>query len=299
MIDPTAFIAPGAIVLGDVHLGAESSVWYNAVLRGDTDRITIGARTNIQDLTMIHADPGVPCTVGERVTVGHRVILHGCTIEDDCLIGMGAIILNGARVGRGSVIGAGALVRENAEIAPGSLVVGVPAKEIRPVERGDGEPPRTRLAALRRAGPTPPRGNLSDPAADGRLARVYHVERRVAGRSRLLQVTRSHIVARRSRHRPPIRAFPLARTVRDADEGRAMLHFRQRRIHNKDGEGRPEWEEDGRRVSGVVVDPSRHCETAKGEACRKLPSLWRAMPRNSPSSAVATSTSGRSGTLSG
>ena len=94
MIDPSAFIAPGAIVLGDVHLGVESSVWYNAVLRGDTDRITIGDRTNIQDLTMIHADPGVPCTVGSRVTVGHRVILHGCTIEDDCLIGMGAIILN-------------------------------------------------------------------------------------------------------------------------------------------------------------------------------------------------------------
>ena len=102
MIDPSAFIAPGAIVLGDVHLGAESSVWYNAVLRGDTDRITIGDRTNIQDLTMIHADPGVPCTVGSRVTVGHRVILHGCTIEDDCLIGMGAIILNRVRVGRGS-----------------------------------------------------------------------------------------------------------------------------------------------------------------------------------------------------
>ncbi len=109
MIDPTAFIAPGAIVLGDVHLGVESSIWYNAVLRGDTDRITIGDQTNIQDLTMIHADVGVPCTVGCRVTVGHRVILHGCTIEDDCLIGMGAIVLNGApywprlyRRGRGS-----------------------------------------------------------------------------------------------------------------------------------------------------------------------------------------------------
>ena len=104
MIDPSAFIAPGAIVLGDVHLGVESSVWYNAVLRGDKDRITIGDRTNIQDLTMIHADPGVPSTFGNRVTVGHRVILHGCTIEDDCLIGMGAIILNRVRVGRGSII---------------------------------------------------------------------------------------------------------------------------------------------------------------------------------------------------
>lgn len=134
MIDPSAFIAPGAIVLGDVHLGAESSIWYNAVLRGDTDRIAIGDQTNIQDLTMIHADPGIPCTVGSRVTVGHRVILHGCTIEDDCLIGMGAIILNGARVGRGSIVGAGAVLLEGTQVPPGSLVVGVPAKVVRPVD---------------------------------------------------------------------------------------------------------------------------------------------------------------------
>jgi carbonic anhydrase/acetyltransferase-like protein (isoleucine patch superfamily) len=134
MIDATAFIAPGAIVLGAVHLGAESSVWYNAVLRGDTDSITIGDRTNIQDLSMIHADPGVPCTVGSRVTVGHRVILHGCTIEDDCLIGMGAIVLNGVRVGRGSVIGAGAVLLEGMEVPPGSMVVGLPARIVRPVE---------------------------------------------------------------------------------------------------------------------------------------------------------------------
>ena len=133
MIDPTAFIAPGAIVLGDVWLGAESSVWYNAVIRGDVDRIAIGEQTNIQDLTMIHADPGIPCTVGNRVTVGHRVILHGCTIEDDCLIGMGAILLNGVRVGRGSIVGAGALLLENMEVAPGSLVVGVPARVVRPL----------------------------------------------------------------------------------------------------------------------------------------------------------------------
>jgi carbonic anhydrase/acetyltransferase-like protein (isoleucine patch superfamily) len=134
MIDPSAFIAPGAVILGDVHLGVESSVWYNAVLRGDTDRITIGSQTNIQDLTMIHADPGVPCTVGDRVTVGHRVILHGCTIEDDCLIGMGAIILNKARIGRGSIVGAGALVLEGMEVPPGSLVVGLPAKVLRGVD---------------------------------------------------------------------------------------------------------------------------------------------------------------------
>lgn len=134
MIDPSAFIAAGAIVLGDVHIGPGSSIWYNSVVRGDTDRITIGENTNIQDLTMIHADPGVPCTVGDRVTVGHRVILHGCTIEDDCLIGMGAIILNRARVGRGSIVGAGAVILEGTEIPPGSLVVGVPAKVVRAVD---------------------------------------------------------------------------------------------------------------------------------------------------------------------
>ena len=138
MIDPTAFIAHGAIVLGDVHIGRDSSIWYNSVIRGDTDRITIGDETNIQDLSMIHADPGIPCSVGHRVTVGHRVILHGCTIEDDCLIGMGAILLNGARIGRGSVIGAGALVLEGTEIPPGSLVLGFPAKVVRPLDDSTG-----------------------------------------------------------------------------------------------------------------------------------------------------------------
>jgi carbonic anhydrase/acetyltransferase-like protein (isoleucine patch superfamily) len=134
MIDATAFIAHGAIVLGDVHLGKDSSVWYNTVIRGDTDRITIGEQTNIQDLSMIHADPGVPCLVGNRVTVGHRVILHGCTIEDDCLIGMGAILLNKVIIGRGSVIGAGALLLEGTVVPPGSLVVGAPSRVVRPVD---------------------------------------------------------------------------------------------------------------------------------------------------------------------
>jgi carbonic anhydrase/acetyltransferase-like protein (isoleucine patch superfamily) len=134
MIDSTAFIAHGAIVLGDVQIGRNSSVWYNSVLRGDTDRITVGADTNIQDLSMIHADLGVPCVVGDRVTVGHRVILHGCVVEDDCLIGMGAVLLNGSRIGTGSVIGAGALVLENADVPPGSLVLGFPAKVVRQVD---------------------------------------------------------------------------------------------------------------------------------------------------------------------
>lgn len=134
MIDPTTFIAPGAVVLGDVYIGRDASVWYNTVIRGDTERIEIGEGTNIQDLSMVHADPGVPCIIGRRVTVGHRAILHGCTVEDDCLIGMGAILLNGVRVGTGSIVGAGALLSEGKQIPPGSLVLGVPGKVIRQVD---------------------------------------------------------------------------------------------------------------------------------------------------------------------
>ncbi|WP_337173854.1 gamma carbonic anhydrase family protein [Paludisphaera sp.] len=130
-LDPTVFVATGAIVLGDVTIGADSSVWYQAVIRGDTEAIRIGSATNIQDLTMIHADPGIPCTIGDRVTVGHRAILHGCAVEDGCLIGMGAILLNGARVGAGSVVGAGALLLEGMEVPPGSLAVGAPARVVR------------------------------------------------------------------------------------------------------------------------------------------------------------------------
>src|SRR4051812_26813566 len=128
MIDPTAFIARGAIVLGNVELGRCASLWYNTVVRGDTERIVIGDETNIQDLSMVHADPGDPCIVGRRVTVGHRVILHGCTVEDECLIGMGAILLNGVRVGRGSVVGAGALLTEGGQGAAGALVLGGPGE---------------------------------------------------------------------------------------------------------------------------------------------------------------------------
>jgi carbonic anhydrase/acetyltransferase-like protein (isoleucine patch superfamily) len=121
-------------VLGDVRLGAQSSVWYQSVLRADMEPITIGERTNIQDLSMVHVDEGVPCTVGNDVGVGHRVVLHGCTIEDFCLIGMGSILLNHVHVGTGSVIGAGAVLTEGMQIPPGSLVLGVPAKIIRPVD---------------------------------------------------------------------------------------------------------------------------------------------------------------------
>ncbi len=134
MIHPSAFIAPGAIVLGDVTLGRDSSVWYNSVVRGDTAPITVGEESNLQDLTVVHVDAGVPCTIGRRVGVGHRAILHGCTVEDDSLVGMGAILLNHVRVGTGSVIGAGAVLPEGTEVPPGSLVLGVPGRVIRAVD---------------------------------------------------------------------------------------------------------------------------------------------------------------------
>jgi carbonic anhydrase/acetyltransferase-like protein (isoleucine patch superfamily) len=134
VIHPSAFIAPTAVVMGDVVLGEGSSVWYTSVLRADTAPIRIGSQTNLQDGTIVHVDEGVPCTVGNRVAVGHRVILHGCTIEDDCLIGMGSIVLNHVVVGRGSLIAAGALVPEGMKVPPGSVVMGVPGKVTRPVD---------------------------------------------------------------------------------------------------------------------------------------------------------------------
>lgn len=133
-VHPTAFIAPGAVVLGAVTLGEESSVWYTSVLRGDMAPISIGAQTNIQDGCIVHVDEGYPCTIGARVGVGHRVILHGCTVGDDCLIGMGSVLLNGVRIGRGSVVAAGAVLKEGMEVPPGSLVMGVPGRIVRQVD---------------------------------------------------------------------------------------------------------------------------------------------------------------------
>ncbi|KNB53842.1 gamma carbonic anhydrase family protein [Streptomyces caatingaensis] len=127
-IDPGAFTAPTSVVLGDVTLAAGSSVWYHAVLRGDGGPITLGAGSNVQDNCTVHVDPGFPVTVGERVTVGHNAVLHGCTVEDDVLVGMGATVLNGARIGAGSLVAAQALVPEGMDVPPGSLVAGVPAK---------------------------------------------------------------------------------------------------------------------------------------------------------------------------
>ena len=128
------WIAPDAAVIGDVRLRENASVWFGAVLRGDNEPIVIGARSNIQDLCALHSDMGFPLTIGEDCTVGHKVILHGCTIGDGSLIGMGAIVLNGARIGRGSLVGAGALVTEHKQFPDHSLIVGSPAKAIRTLD---------------------------------------------------------------------------------------------------------------------------------------------------------------------
>jgi len=127
-VAPTAWVAPGAVVAGRVTLGADASVWYQTVVRADLDTITIGAGSNLQDGVVVHADPGFPVTVGVGVSVGHRAVLHGCVVEDDVLIGMGAIVMNGARVGAGTVVGAGALIPEGAVVPGGSLVLGMPGK---------------------------------------------------------------------------------------------------------------------------------------------------------------------------
>jgi carbonic anhydrase/acetyltransferase-like protein (isoleucine patch superfamily) len=130
-IDPTAFIHPDAVVCGDVTLGARVSVWPTAVIRGDTGRIVIGDDSNVQDGSVIHVDYGVPTTVGRRVAIGHRAIVHGATVEDDCLIAMGAILLNGVRIGSGSIVGAGAVCREGLVVPSNSLLLGVPARIVR------------------------------------------------------------------------------------------------------------------------------------------------------------------------
>jgi len=126
----SAWIAPGAYVVGDVHLGEESSVWYGAVLRGDTEPIRIGAGTNVQDGCVLHADPGYPAIVGEGCVVGHNAVVHGCEIGDNCLVGMGCTILNGAKIGESSIVAAGAVVPEGREFPPRSLIVGIPAKRV-------------------------------------------------------------------------------------------------------------------------------------------------------------------------
>ena len=128
-VDPSAFVDASAQVIGDVHIGAESSIWMNVVVRGDVHFIRIGARTNIQDLTLVHVMRDLhPTVIGDDVTVGHSAVVHGATIENRCLIGMGAILLNGCRIGEGSIVAAGALVPEGMTVPPGSMVMGMPAR---------------------------------------------------------------------------------------------------------------------------------------------------------------------------
>ena len=130
-VDPTAYVSPHAVVMGDVRLGPRASVWPTAVLRGDINFIEIGEESNIQDGSVVHLAEDLPVIVGKLVTVGHGAILHACTVEDECLIGMRATILDGAVIGRGSIVGAHALVTKGMQIPPGSLVMGTPAKVVR------------------------------------------------------------------------------------------------------------------------------------------------------------------------
>ena len=133
-LGPGVYIASTAVVLGDVTLGAYSSVWYNAVLRGDINRIVLGEYSNIQDNSVVHLADDFPCIIGRYVTVGHSAIVHACTIEDECLIGMGATVLDGAIIGAQSIVGANALVTQGTIIPPGSMVLGSPAKVVRPLK---------------------------------------------------------------------------------------------------------------------------------------------------------------------
>ncbi len=144
-VDPSAFVAETAVIVGDVEVGANASVWYGVAIRGDINHVRIGADTNVQENTVVHVDLNdrglgdCSTVIGERVTVGHGAVIHGCKIGDDCLIGMGAIILSGARIGAGSVVAAGALVKEYQEVPPRSLVAGMPAQVKREVTDSERE----------------------------------------------------------------------------------------------------------------------------------------------------------------
>jgi carbonic anhydrase/acetyltransferase-like protein (isoleucine patch superfamily) len=143
-VHPTAWVADSAQVIGRVVLNEDAGVWFGAVLRGDSDVITIGRGTNIQDGSVLHTDAGVPLTLGEGVTVGHQVMLHGCTVGDGSLIGIQAVVLNGAKIGRHCLVGAGALVTPGKEFPDGSMIIGAPAKVLRPLTDGE-------LAGLKRS----------------------------------------------------------------------------------------------------------------------------------------------------
>ena len=146
-IAPSAFVAEGAVLVGDVVIGDESSIWYNVVLRGDINSIRVGARSNIQDGTIVHVTRSYPVIIGNEVTVGHQAMVHGCTIEDGALIGMSAVILDRARIGSESLVAAGTVVRENFVVPAGTLVAGVPGRVVRDLT--DAERQQGRLAAGR------------------------------------------------------------------------------------------------------------------------------------------------------
>jgi carbonic anhydrase/acetyltransferase-like protein (isoleucine patch superfamily) len=137
LVHPSVFIAPGAQIVGNVTLEEGASVWFNAVIRGDTEAIRIGPRTNVQDGCVLHADPGFPCVLGAGVTVAHTAIVHGAVVEDNVMIGMRAVVMNGARIGADSIVGVGAVVTAGTQIPPGSMVLGLPAKVRRPLEPGE------------------------------------------------------------------------------------------------------------------------------------------------------------------
>lgn len=136
-VDESSFIAPGAKLIGNVELKENTSIWYNTVLRSDLNKTTLGKGSNIQENSALHIDTDKPLNIGDYVTVGHNATIHGCTIKDNCLIGMGAIILNGAVINQNSIVAAGSLVTENAEFPPGSLIMGTPAKVIRDLTKDE------------------------------------------------------------------------------------------------------------------------------------------------------------------
>jgi len=138
-VDPEAFVAAGAPLVGAVRLGRDASVWYSAVIRADGSPIEVGAGSNVQDGSVLHSDPDFPVRVGERCTIGHRAVVHGCTVGDDALIGMGAVVLNGAVIGDGCVVAAGSVVLEGTEVPPGSLVAGIPGRVKREVTDAERE----------------------------------------------------------------------------------------------------------------------------------------------------------------
>jgi carbonic anhydrase/acetyltransferase-like protein (isoleucine patch superfamily) len=131
VVPPSAWVADSAQVIGNVALGEDVSIWFNVVMRGDNERLSVGRGSNIQDGSVVHSDPGFPVNLGEDVTIGHGVVLHGCTVGDGSLIGLGAVVLNGAKIGKNCLVGAGSLVTEGKEFADGSLIVGSPAKAVR------------------------------------------------------------------------------------------------------------------------------------------------------------------------